>query len=386
MMMQMRKYLSSMVGGRGLSTEVSIVGCGSPGRGMGWYHAKQILDGDVPSASLTDIVEPWYLGAGAGTAGCAEFLAFKTTAEAAGVRFHAKVTDLPKPASTRLTVVSSRTGDMPGIVGDLLKGKLCSHIFLEKPGAPSVDLLQKMASDAEEAGVPIFMGFNKNVTYYVTKALEAHAKLKDGEFTLVHHNSYTRETLDECFERNAEGILKNMAIHELALLVTYFGVTTETLASVKADKTYSSCETRTGPSSKKQFTDFSKVGFALTTKSGGRYRVFADRCGQDEEGGAMADGAMMYASVEKEGIVHCRAVCPDDNLNEAFKQREAKMPGTLSYFLLQHDDYITLKERVCHSIAAGATTKPAGVADIHVAIETLKLAEHLKVELEKQLK
>ena len=54
-------------------TEVALVGCGMPGRGMGWYHAKQILDGEVPSAKLTDVVEPWFLGGGADGPGGAEF-------------------------------------------------------------------------------------------------------------------------------------------------------------------------------------------------------------------------------------------------------------------------------------------------------------------------
>lgn len=46
-------------------SQVILVGCGVPKRGMGWYHAKQMLDGDVPSATLTGVVEPWFLGAGA---------------------------------------------------------------------------------------------------------------------------------------------------------------------------------------------------------------------------------------------------------------------------------------------------------------------------------
>jgi len=54
---------------RGGSTDaacdVILIGCGVPKRGMGWYHAKQLLDGDVPSARLTTVVEPWFLGQGA---------------------------------------------------------------------------------------------------------------------------------------------------------------------------------------------------------------------------------------------------------------------------------------------------------------------------------
>jgi hypothetical protein len=44
--------------------EVVLVGCGLPGRGMGWYHAEQLLKGQCPSAKLCYIIEPWFLGAG----------------------------------------------------------------------------------------------------------------------------------------------------------------------------------------------------------------------------------------------------------------------------------------------------------------------------------
>ena len=32
---------------------------------MGWYHGKQMLEGMCPSAKLTTIVEPYFLGPGA---------------------------------------------------------------------------------------------------------------------------------------------------------------------------------------------------------------------------------------------------------------------------------------------------------------------------------
>jgi hypothetical protein len=44
--------------------EVVLVGCGAPGRGMGWYHAEQLLKLKCPSAVLKYIVEPWFLGPG----------------------------------------------------------------------------------------------------------------------------------------------------------------------------------------------------------------------------------------------------------------------------------------------------------------------------------
>ena len=44
--------------------EVVLVGCGTPNRGMGWYHAVQMIKGKCPSAKLCFVVEPWFLGAG----------------------------------------------------------------------------------------------------------------------------------------------------------------------------------------------------------------------------------------------------------------------------------------------------------------------------------
>jgi len=44
--------------------EVVLVGCGCPLRGMGWYHAVQMLNGEVPHAKLCYVVEPWFMGAG----------------------------------------------------------------------------------------------------------------------------------------------------------------------------------------------------------------------------------------------------------------------------------------------------------------------------------
>ena len=44
--------------------EVVLIGCGAPNRGMGWWHAVQMLKGQVPHAKLCYVVEPWFLGPG----------------------------------------------------------------------------------------------------------------------------------------------------------------------------------------------------------------------------------------------------------------------------------------------------------------------------------
>ena len=53
------------------------------------------------------------------------------------------------------------------------------------------------------------------------------------------------------------------------------------------------------------------------------------------------------------------------------------------YFLLQSDDYVTLKQRVFTAIATGAVAKD--VAGIDVAIENLRICEYLTPLLQAQL-
>ena len=59
--------------------------------------------------------------------------------------------------------------------------------------------------------------------HYPWQAIEFERKTPGASTTFVHLNAYKTEELGECFERNAEGMLKNMAIHELAVLATYYG-------------------------------------------------------------------------------------------------------------------------------------------------------------------
>merc|ERR1712086_78146 len=122
----------------------------------------------------------------------------------------------------------------------------------------------EMKASAQAKAVPVFMGYNKNVTRYVQQALDfAGTPAAEGALlTFIHNNAYKPEELGECFERNAEGMLKNMAIHELAVLATYYGVTVENIESVVPDVEYSEMLTLKGPSGK-EFTDFAKIGFTI---------------------------------------------------------------------------------------------------------------------------
>jgi hypothetical protein len=243
------------------------------------------------------------------------------------------------------------------------------------------------------------MGYNKNVCKFVSKARE-YAKENGGTITFVSNNTYenTPESLGECFERNAEGMLKNMAIHELALLVSFYDVTVENIESCVADATFSSCQTLVGPSSGKEFTDFDKIKFTITTKTGQTVSVQADRCGGDTS----------YAKVEdSDGNEVFRHSMPDEDDKANVAVLEQEYPGAMvcytvflsvvspscltpfilthkqPYFFSQDPDYITVKERVANFCANGVPAD--GVATIDIAVETLRVAEYLTPTLQEQL-
>ena len=53
------------------------------------------------------------------------------------------------------------------------------------------------------------------------------------------------------------------------------------------------------------------------------------------------------------------------------------------YFFVQDPDYITVKERVANYCANGFDA--VGVADIDIAVETLRVAEYLTPTMQKEL-
>jgi len=354
--------------------EVVLVGCGAPNRGMGWYHGLQMIEKKCPSASLDYVIEPWFMGAGADGPGGDDFKECQAEWESTGVKFALSMADLPEPKAPRLALISGRTADNPRLLSESIAGG-SKCIYLEKPGAPTVAELKAMKEEAEAAGVEVLMGYNKNVCKYVSKTREFAAGVPGSHVTFVSNNAYenTAESLGECFERNAEGMLKNMAIHELALLVSFYDVSVENIESVSADKEFSSMQTLAGPSGEER-TDFDKIKFTIKTKNGNEVSVSADRCG----------GTDSYATVTKDEEEVFRYYMPDEEDKKLVEELTAKYPTAMPYFFTQDPDYITVKERVAKHTVDGEPAE--GIATIETAVETLRVAEYLTPILQEQLK
>lgn len=69
----------------------------------------------------------------------------------------------------------------------------------------------------------------------------------------------------------------------------------------------------------------------------------------------------------------CRSETPDEVLQKSCDEQAKADPAMMPYFFLQHDDYITLKERSTAHILSGAPGSPEGMATIEIALETLKV-------------
>mmetsp|Transcript_15570 Transcript_15570/g.22992 ORF Transcript_15570/g.22992 Transcript_15570/m.22992 type:complete len:439 (-) Transcript_15570:257-1573(-) len=354
------------------TVDVVLVGMGMPKKGMGWYHLTQLLK--MPQANVIGVVEPFFLNPDLCKNPPPELTNFVSATSS--VQFCKSIDELPEFSKDTVCLIAGRTGDNPKFFEQCVS-KGAKAIFLEKPGAPTVAKLEEMKKLANSKGVKVYLGYNKNVTPYVQKALKLSSEVPGSTVLFRHNNSYKIEELPECFARNSEGMLKNMAIHELALLASFFDVTTDTIDAFVIDTEVSEKLTLNPGKwlpSQKEITDFSKIKFTVTTKSNKSVSVMADRCG----------GNVSYASVlDARGQEISKFEFPDPANIEKVNAQVAADPDMMPYFFVQSDDYWTLKTRVLDSMIKGEDAE--GLATIDVGIEAMKLAEYGTAQLMKAL-
>lgn len=324
---------------------------------MGWYHCKQFVEGSVTGSRLAHIVEPFFMGAGKSSPAAQDFQAWASNKTKASV--HPSIPAMPKLEGPSLCIICGRTADNPKLFKEAVDHGF-KHIYLEKPGAPTVAELEQMDIYSKANGCAVSMGFNRNYSKYVIAARDYFATAPEGAALTIGRNDAfnTPEALDECFERNAEGMMKNMMIHELVALISHFGVRVADVKEVSKDKKYTCQEMRKG------MADFSKVGFTLIMRDGRQFRLWGDRC----------DGEHAEAVVSSNGVTFT-AVRPDPALSKEAAEIEANEPGCMPFFYLQDGEYRALKQRVVDHVVDGKPGTPDGVATIEIAIEGLKLCD-----------
>mmetsp|Transcript_402 Transcript_402/g.602 ORF Transcript_402/g.602 Transcript_402/m.602 type:complete len:344 (+) Transcript_402:1-1032(+) len=330
---------------------------------MGWYHAKQILDGEVPEGRLTHVVEPWLLGPGRDSSFGKEFAEWARGLES--VECLDSVEKLPiAKGKSELVVVSARSADNGRLTREVLE-KGYKAVYLEKPGALLANELEDLHRFSETCEAMVMMGYVKNCAKYVKQLLDEVRKRSSSKsslsITFVHSNAYKKEELPECFERNCEGALKNMVIHELALIATFFDVQSNSITSLSCDHSETSVQSYNG------FEDFEKGSFTIKRKNESDLKIQFDRCG-----GQYSEAILC---IDKQEVLRTR--CPDDELTSFFQKKQEEYPHLLPYFITQHHEYIELKRKGCKLAIQGERTLPVDTAGLQVGVEALKLAEEL---------
>jgi len=211
------------------------------------------------------------------------------------------------------------------------------------------------------------MGFNRNFSEYVREVNEFMKTAPEGAPIVMGRNDcfQTPESLDECFERNAEGMMKNMMIHEIVVLITYFGLKVDQVKEVVPDKAYTVRETRKG------FTDFSKIRCTIKLQSGKEFTLWGDR----------SDGEYGELIVKFEDKELIKATRPSDEIKAKAEELEKECPGCQPYFYTQDGEYLDLKKAVVDHIHSGAEGMPPGVPTIETAIEGLMMCELITTAL-----
>lgn len=348
-------------------------------QGMGWYHLTQLLE--MKKVNVKAVVEPFFMDKTLCPDPPTAFLELTASLLGMGIKTTKSVKDLSIFTKPTMCLIAARTNENPSLFRQCVE-KGAKVIYLEKPGAPTVQELENMQDLAKERNVKVFMGYNKNVTPYVKNAIKVARETPNAHIIFCHNNSYTTTDLPEVFARNSEGMLKNMAVHELALLVTFFQVTVDTIQNIQVNTNTLFSERVSllkpgAPSRNPEYiTDFSRVAFKITTKSGTNVSLMADRCG----------GNVSFAVVKDEmGKEVKKFAFPDPDMASKIEDMIAQDPEMMPYFLVQSDDYLMLKERVVNATLEGKGKDPEDVATICVGVEALKLAEYATDRLNKAL-
>lgn len=82
------------------------------------------------------------------------------------------------PGQKKLALIAGRADSNPILLQQVID-KGVSGVYLEKPGASSVEKLIEMSKYAKNKNIPVYMGYNKNVTKYVVDAIEADKKAEE---------------------------------------------------------------------------------------------------------------------------------------------------------------------------------------------------------------
>lgn len=360
---------------RGDSIDVIIVGCGP--KSVGWFHLMQFLD--MQNVCVRAVVEPFYLDEKKCPYPPKSFVDLVIMLDDMGVKCVTHLGQLKQFQQPTLCVIAGRTCDNPEFFREaIIRG--ASHLYLETPGASTVDQLRDMQALATTRAVEVFMGYQRLCAPYISKAMSLSRSVPRSHVFFCHNETYTKEELIAVFDRRPEGMIHSMAAQELAILVTQLGVKVDEIEGFKVNTNciFSERQTVRTDNENQQRTDYSRVAFKITTKNRRSTSVMADRCG----------GLVCFAVVKSHTGKEIQRFQSHDDRQIVLLRSEMRENHDLSQnFIIHRDEYLELKRRVIISILGNQTRKRyPGLASIQDAIEVMILADYLKIRIDAVLK
>jgi len=277
-----------------------------------------------------------------------------------------------------LCVIAGKTRDNPKFFRECI-GMGASHVYLEVPGAPSMEQLKDMHSLAATRGVEVYMGYQRLCSSYIEKAVALSRSIPKSHVFFCHNETYPSRDLPQVVSRYPGGMIRSMAAQELAVLVTQFGVKADEIEAFKVNtnRLFSEKQTFYNKNTGKELTDFSRVAFKITTKNGSSVSVMADRCG----------GLISFAVVKSHTGKELQRFQSHSEDQASMVQDELREDKEIMHqFTIESEEYLELKKRVVKSILGGYGSKSSGLVSIQDGIDVMILADYCTVEINAVLK
>lgn len=357
------------------SIDVVIVGCGP--KSVGWFHLMQFLD--MPNVTVRAVVEPFYLDTSKCPYPPQSFVDLVVMLDDMGIRCVNHVGQLDIFLQHTLCIIAGRTRDNPQYFRECIDHG-ASHIYLESPGAPTIEQLQDMSLLAETRGVDVYMGYQRLCASYIQKAVSLSRSVPKAHIFFCHNEIHRSNDLNCIVSRHPEGMIYSMAIQELAILLMQFRVKAREIETFKvnANRLFSERLTFYDENNNCKVTDLSRVAFKITTKDTRRsVSIMADRCG----------GVVSFAVVKSHAGKELQRFQSHNEDQLSMIQSQLNVDTESSrQFDVESEEYLELKRRVVTCILSANSPKSLGLVSIRDGVDILELANYCIIEINSALK
>lgn len=256
------------------------------------------------------------------------------------IKLETKIDNLRVPRPSLYVVGAHRVHDLFKLM-DLFQQP--SAVLLELPDAITWKSLESLNNCAQKGQVPVYLNLGRVVAPYVQNTLDVASKLEPNVSWYARENTPGAE-LSKVMGKGR--LLHTTALEELVIAVMYFGVTVPSICRFQVNPALTERMT-----SHTAITDYVRAAFQMTTLSGVRLSILADRCARSRS--------------------YVGAVCDDDG---RVIQQFDHVHG--------HCDLV-IKRRLTRMIMDNETD--GILPTIRIGVEALRLAEYADTMLAKAI-